>query len=324
MKENKHAFRLSKVNWIFVLIVIVISSFVFLRSDGINAASLGHLTGSWIGIGFIPLLFSVIVWLIRGRKRYAGTHTFNIVLAIMCYGIMKEMEAMSKERTDNIEKMTESLSTYKDEINNEEDIDSAYEKHMANVDESLSKIIQNTTGNEQEVYRNLQKFAAINNTVMVNWERSYDSVMEPRILDYAVLNDIAECEYQIAVLKRYQSQSEIYKDHFKRRMEIIKGLNKGIPEDNKALQGVIKGIKKKDSVQKPIFLPFINAHIDYSSNLIAIVAFLKKNKGKWQYLNEELIFDNGELDEDFSSLIEKITEDEDRIIEWTDKLIETM
>lgn len=324
MEEKKIGFRLSKVNWILALIVIGISALIFLKRDGINGFSLGYLFGSIVTSAIIPLFFAFIVWLIKGKKPFAGTYTFNIVLVLMCFGMVKEIGAISKEKTDSVDSITKSVSEYKDKINNEEDGIDAYQEHIANVDDGISKMIRNSTGNEQEVYKNLQKFTSINSSVMIDWQKSFDSVAQPRILDYSILNSQAEFEYQIGVLKHYKKQSELYKSHFEKRKSILVDLNKNIPKGNLTLKGVITGINSKDSIQKPIFKPFIKSHIDYSNHLTEIVEFLQNNQGKWEYKNEELIFDNVGLEEKYSTLINLITEDENQINETTDKLIEVM
>tara|TARA_R110002096_G_scaffold399096_1_gene595313 strand:- start:43 stop:1017 length:975 start_codon:yes stop_codon:yes gene_type:complete len=324
MEEKKIGFRLSKVNWILALIVIGISALIFLRRDGINGFSLGYLFGSIVTSALIPLFFAFIVWLIKGKKPYAGTYTFNIVLVLMCFGMIKELGAISKEKTDSVDSITKSVSEYKDKINNEEDGIDAYKEHMTNVDDGISKMIRNSTGNEQEVYKNLQRFTSINGSIMMDWQKSVDSVAHERILDYSLLNNQQEFEYQIGVLKYYKAQSESYKNHFENRKSILIDLNKNIPKGNLTLKGVMTGINKKDSIQKPIFEPFINSHIDYSNDLLEIVKFLQDNQGKWEYKNDELTFSTVELEEKYSTLINKIAEDENQINELTDKLIEVM
>jgi len=324
MKENKKGFKLSKVNWIFALVAIGISSLVFLRRDGINGFSLSYLFVSIIMAGIIPLIFALCVWLIKGKKEYSGTYTFNIILFLICFGMLKESDAINKETTDTVNLISKSVLEYKNSINNEDDGVSAYKNHIANVDEGIVTMIRNSSGNEQEVYRNLQKFISIYSSVMINWQNSFDSVMQPRILDYSVLNNRTEFEYQIDVLKHYKNQSELYKSTFEKRKSLIEDFNKDIPKGNLTLKGVMKGIKNKDSIQKPVFRPFINSHIEYSSNLIAVVEFLQIIEGKWEYKNEELIFNSVELEERYSTFFNKIEENENRINELSDKLIEVM
>lgn len=324
MKENKIGFRLSKVNWVFALIVIGISSFIFLKRDGVNGFSLGFLSAS-IGLrALILLFFAFMVYLIKGKKPYAGTYTFNGVLIFMCLGMMTEIGNINRERSEGVEALTNSISDYKDKIINEEDGLSAYQEHSANIDNGLSKIIANSTGNDQKVYQNLQKFTYINNAVMINWQKAFDSVSATRILDYSVLNNQAEFEYQIDVLEHYKEQSKLYRDHFYKRKSIIYDLNDNIPKSNLTLKGVMKGINNKDSIQKPIFKPFIQSHINYSENLIAMINFLQKNNEKWSYSDDEIIFDNTELEGKFNEIIDLIIEDEDQINELTDSLVEVI
>lgn len=268
----------------------------------------------------LRLVFAII----KGKKPYAGTYTFNGVLIFMCLGMMTEIGNINRERSEGVEALTNSISDYKDIIINEEDGLSAYQEHSANIDNGLSKIIANSTGNDQKVYQNLQKFTYINNAVMINWQKAFDSVSATRILDYSVLNNQAEFEYQIDVLEHYKEQSKLYRDHFYKRKSIIYDLNDNIPKSNLTLKGVMKGINNKDSIQKPIFKPFIQSHINYSENLIAMINFLQKNNEKWSYSDDEIIFDNTELEGKFNEIIDLIIEDEDQINELTDSLVEVI
>ena len=238
--------------------------------------------------------------------------------------MIREIGTASIEQSKSIDSITKSVSEYKEKINNEENGITAYEEHMSNVDDGISNMIKNTTGNEQEVYINLQKFTSINNEVMIVWQKAFDSVMQPRILDYSVLNSKQEFVYQIEVLKHYQEKSESYKNHFENRKSIIIDLNKNIPKNNKALIGVMRGINMKDSIQKPILKPFINSHLKYSSDLIKMIEFLDSNNGKWKYKNDELVFDNSALETEYLILINKIAEAENQINEWTNKMIEVI
>lgn len=317
-------FKLSRVNWIFALVIIGFSTFIFLRRDGINAYSVGYIFGSIVTSAIIPLFFAFIVWLVKGKKAYAGTYTFNIILILMSFGMIKEIGAINKEKTDSVNAITQSVKEYKEKVSNEEDGISAYQEHIDNVDEGLAKMIRNSTGNEQEVFKNLQKFTSINNSIMIAWQKAFDSISAPRILDYSVLNSQQEFDYQIDVLMYYQKQSVLYKDHFEKRKSLIIDLNKNIPKDNQTLIGVMKGIKKKDSLQKPIFKPFISSHINYGSDLIDLIKFLDTNVGKWEYRNDELIFEDSSLETEYWELINKIAEVENQINESTEKLVKVM
>lgn len=324
MENEKHPFKLSKVNWIFALIVIAISTFIFLRGDGINAYSIGTLIGRILFMGIVPLIIALAVWFIRNRKYYAGTHTFNIVLTLLCLGMLSEIGAMSKERDASVEKITTSASDYKEKINNEEDATAAFEEHSSNVNEGISKMINNSSGNEQKVFIKLQEFSRINQKVMLDWQKSYDSVMRPRILDYSVLNTPDEFEYQTNVIKHYLENTRLYRGHFNNRKTILKQLFSGIPSENKTLIGVMTGINQKDSVQMPVVIPYADNHISYGNNLIKMLEFLKNSSREWEYQNNELIFESTEKEEIYLSIIEKIGQNETEINDLAEKLIEVL
>lgn len=303
---------------------MLLFSIFYLRGDGFNAYSLGYVMGSAIGTLLIPLIFGLIVWFIRGKRKYSGTYTFNIVLTIAVFGMISEAGKANKEVSDSITEITNSVSDYREKIKNEEDAVEAFEEHSASVNENISNVIKNTNGNEQEVYIKLQEFSLLNQKVMIDWQKSYDSILSPRILDFSILNSPNEFDYQISVLKHYHKNSESYKDHFINRVDIVKELLKDIPSNNQTLIGVMKGINKQDSIQKPVVIPFINSHISYGKNLVEVLEFLSKHDGQWTYKDDELNFDTIELEEKYYDLINKAVEDEGLINKLTDKVIEVM
>lgn len=324
MKQNTSPFKSSRFNWIFAIIVIAISSFIYLRNDGLNEYSLGYLAGSIVVAAIGPLTAAFLVWFIKKRKEFAGSYTFNFVLALLCFGMVKELGALSKEKSKSVSDITKSASDYREKLRSENDEISAYKEHISNVDKELSKLISNSSGNEQKVYLNLQKFLNINSEVMISWENAYDSIMNPRILDYAVLNNQQEIEYQVSVLTYYQEQSRKYKSYATNMISLFQKMNKNIPSDNKTLQGVMKGMIKKDSLQKPVLNPLLDKHIDYSKHLIEMIEFLIANLGKWEYKNQEMLFTDANLEEKYIEITDKIAADEGLINELSDKLIEVI
>src|SRR5690606_33787386 len=191
----------------------------------------------------------------QGRKMFAGTHTFNVVLGMLSIGMILEVSEMSQERTDGFEGMVESAKAYKEKVLNDEGSTDHFLEYTNEVDENLSKLIGNSLGNEQKVYLGLKDFLGINKEVMVDWQNSYDSVMEPRILDYSVLDTPREFQYQLEVLKKYLDESNRLKSHMINRRINLREFLKDIPPNNRTYMGVIRGFNIKDSVQMPIFIP---------------------------------------------------------------------
>lgn len=321
MKEQRNKFKLSKVNWIIALVIVVISGFIFLKSDGVNAYSLGILIGSIVVIGLVPLLLSILVWFIRGKKKFAGTYTFNIVLFFMTLGMIIEMVQLSRDKSNGLNAISTSVSELKDEINATGARVSAIAKYTANVDDALTNMIALSTGNEQKVYVKLREFNQTNIGVLLDWQRSYDSVMEPRILNYEVLKAPSEFEYQISVLEHYKAKSNNYLNHFEKRKPLLVTLFKDIPQENQTLKGIMREVNKQDSIQSPNFYPWIKSHLSYSENLIRLLNLLEKNNMNWTYENEKLIFNNTELENRYLEIIGNIADDEKNINVFADKLM---
>ena len=86
----------------------------------------------------------------------------------------------------------------------------------------------------------------------------------------------------------------------------------------------MRGLIKKDSLQKPIFVPYINAHIEYGQGIKEIVELLEKEEGKWNYENDILTFENSESQITYEKTLDKAIINEQVVDELSDKLIEIM
>ena len=83
---------------------------------------------------------------------------------------------------------------------------------------------------------------------------------------------------------------------------------------------------KKDSVQKTIFMPYINAHIGYGQGIKKIIELLENEQGNWSYDNETetLIFENSEAQTTYENILNDAISNEEIVNELSDKLVEIM
>lgn len=63
----------------------------------------------------------------------------------------------------------------------------------------------------------------------------------------------------------------------------------------------------------PILKPLVAAHAEYGKCMIEILDLLEKNRDAWTYQNDELLFDEEPLREQFNRILVRFTEQQETI-----------
>ncbi|WP_339833908.1 hypothetical protein [uncultured Flavobacterium sp.] len=321
----KHPFKLSKVNLFYASIASVIIIFLNIRIYGFDAYTFGLAFGTiFTMIGF-TVLIALLFWYLLGKKENGGTTTFNVLLTIMLLGTISEFSQKINDRQKPLNSMKEAVKEYKQNaLANPDAIDSNYGELSSNVKSSIKDLIKTTTGEEQQVYLALQEFFNKSDSVNVAWSNAYNAFAVPRILDYNLLATKKEFDFQKIIIQEYIDQSINYKTFVDNRVEFLKTKTQHINKNHKAYIGFTKGFTKKDAIQKPVFSPYINAHIEYGQELKKMLEILEQEKGKWTYENETITFDNSKSENNYQSHLNKAIKNEKIVDSLYSKLIEVM
>lgn len=323
----KYPFKLSKTNFIYAVIVAVIIVFINFRIYDFDVYTFGMSLGIIIGTMLMPTLIALLFWFILGRKQNGGTTTFNIVLTLMLFGSINELTQIAKVKQKPIEELQKAVSEYKESaIANPDDTGSSYSELSSTVKNSIEDLIKSSTGEERKVWLALKRFFKKSDSKNKEWNNAYNAFSDPRILDFNRLNNSKEFEFQKQTIQEYINQSNDFKSFIENRLDHLKEQTKNINKENKAYKGFLKGFTKKDSIQKPIFFPYINAHIEYGKKIKQIVELLEKEQGKWSYDNETetLLFKNSKSQFTYEELLNEALSNEEIVNELFDKLVDTI
>lgn len=327
----KQKFTLSKSNKIYFGVVAVISLVLFLvfaskASYQVGGEQIGELTGRLIGFLIFPSLFSWIVWRLSGRKENGGSLTFNIFLTLIVLGQVGQF-GNKLQQSQQLQEIQEQKEEFKKKVSNTDDPgewDAAYEEYVDSIQDGFSKLSAASTGQEKQFFRIMHDYVSEFQSTEQNWIESYDAVMSPRILDFSVLNDDEEFNYQINILIRYVEETKVYNEAMVNKMPILKKRLSVLGEKNEYAVGAIKGASNIHNLQMPIFEPLIQAHIEYGSNMIQVLELLQKNKNEWSYENDEMLIYSDDVLTKFNELFEVLGTNEESINELSTKLIETI
>lgn len=321
----KYPFKLSKSNIIYAVIVSIIIVLFNIRIYGFDGYAVGYSLGSIIGIILVPTLVALLFWFLLGRKEKGGTTTFNIVLTLMVLGSISEFGQMVEDRRKPVENLQKAVFEYKENtLANPDSVESNYFELSKNVNIAIDDLIKTSVGEEKKVYLTLKNYLKKSDSVNVKWNNSYQAFMEPRILDFTKLNDAEEYEYQKTVVQDYIDDSENFKAFVYNRVDYLKTQTKHIDSNNKAFKGFMKGLTNKDSIQKPIFIPYINAHIEYGKNIKGILELLELENGRWKHDNGIVTFQDAKSQVAFEMLLNNAIQHEETVNELSDKLVGIM
>lgn len=323
----KYPFKLSKTNIIYASIVAAIVILLKILVYGFDTYVFAMSLGSIIGIILSSTLLALLFWFILGRKEKGGTTTFNLVLTLMLLGSISEFGQILKDRQQPIDNLQKAVSEYKEStLTNPDSIDSNYAELSINVKKSIDDLIKSSVGDERKIWLALKDFFKKSDSTNIEWNNAYNAFADPRILDFNRLNNSKEFKFQKQIIQEYINQSNNIKSFVENRVDHLKEQTKKIDKGNKVYKGFIKGFTKKDSIQKPIFFPYINAHIAYGQEIKQIVELLEEEQGKWNYDSkiETLLFENLEAQTTYEKILNNAISNEEIVNELSDKLVEIM
>lgn len=321
----KHPFRPSKSNIIYASIVAFTIMLLNIRIYGFDYYRFGYIVGSIIGILLIPTVIALLFWFLLGRKEKGGTTTFNLLLTFMFIGSLSELGQIAEERQNPVNDLKKAISDFKEtSLAHPDSTNTTYLTLSNNVTKSIDELVKTSFGEEKKVYLALQEYFIQADSINIKWNNAHKAFAEPRILDFARLNEKNEFDFQKRVIQNYIDNSEKFKTFNQNRIKYLQNKTKNIDRNNKAYKGFVKGLTNKDSIQKPIFIPYINAHIDYGKTMKGIIELLEQENGKWTFKNETITFQNQESQVIYEQLLMDAIKDEEIVDKFYDKLLQTM
>lgn len=322
----RHNFTLSTSNKIYYGVLAIFFIAVYVAYAEKTPYITGRLAGILIAFLLFPSLFAWIAWHLSGKKEKGASLTFNIVLTLIILGVVGrygDRRRAAQERSE-IQKEKEVLKKALSSAEDPAEIDTAYNKYVDSMRDRLNKLSETSTGQEKQLYETMNDFFNEMQTVTRNWWDSYHAVLSPRILDYSVLNSDEEFDHQKKVLSLYVENSKANKKDF---MDIVPNLKKRLgvlDEGNKFMQEALKILTDKFLSKNKIFVPLMEAHIEYGKNMIQLLELLQNNKDEWVYENDELLIDSDDVLDKLNDLCEKLVVIESTITtlsaKWLDKL----
>lgn len=177
----KHPYKLTTINIIFLIII-----------------------GTTIGVFLITIIFSFLTWLLLGRKENGGSIVFNVVIMVIFLSQLSFIANKNHAKNKPIQDLESAMADYKDM--NESHPDSVvvnYNKCSNSIKTGMDELIKTSTGTEKEFNIILRQSFEESDSVSTDWSKSYEKIIDTRLLDYSLLNTKEEFSYQLNATDEY-------------------------------------------------------------------------------------------------------------------------
>ena len=278
---------------------------------------------------FLPSLFARFAWSLSGKRENGGSWIFNIVLTLLLLGHVAQASQQSQEiaAAKGIERdYQQAVQTFKTTVGDTPGTtQTAYSQFTNSVEQTFDKESQkSTTGTEKKFYKILKDFIAHESVSTNEWFAAFHAVQAANVLNYSFLTSDEKFEQQKKVIADYIAKSKQQQKHFANILPSMKKRLSVLGENHPIVTEAMRGATDKHYLQKPIFEPLIESHIDYGNGMLQILNLLQKNRGKWTCVNGQLWFYNDGLQKQYNQLLPKLIENENQINTLSPKLLETL
>lgn len=324
-KKKKYPFKLVTSNYVFGGIVCLIVAFLHYRTHDLDGFLFGTIIGSFFGIIIFSLLMALFFWFILGRKKEGGTITFNVIMTLMLFSQFGQFSRNIQENNKSSEDILNALSEYKESsLEHPDSIDTNYTKFSSSLKGNITNLISNSKGEEKKLFIGLQVYFSKMDLIYKDWNDANNTLENSKVLDFNYLRTSSDYDSQIAIIDNYILKSQNYKAFFLNRKSILKEELKGL--NSTSVKKYMTNFLKKDSIQRAVFEPYINAHIGYGESINAILNLLKKEDSTWEYdpKEETILFDYTSQEKEFNDHILEVVKYEEKVNLLNTELYKTM
>jgi|GEM_PF-5075900 len=306
---------------IFSLILIVL----FVIYSEKTPQKIGMVTGSIVALVLWPAILSFILWLLT-KSKMAVTISFNVLIILVFLGNLA-MRLPNREQIAALRQMEQEKEALKKILSSTDDPEktkAALDKYNENVQKSLGKMAQSSSGNEKQALEILKTFSAETEKATAKWRTTFDALGNPRILDYSQLKNPGEFDYQKNIAKTYIAETRIYVKYLQgmtatltQRLSVV-GLN------DPFIKGVLDGATKKQQSQKAILDPLMNQHLALGNTFLEILDILEKKQSVWSANGGQLEINDPDTLRKVNTLVENIDKIKVKIDQYANELTKTL
>lgn len=321
--SDKPEYALSTSNKLYFGIVAVVIIALFLVNPDLSPEHIGRLIGRVFSLLLFPAMFAWIVWRLTGKKENGGSITFNVVLTLILLGQVAQTSRTNME-LESIQVEKEKFQDTFASSENPEEVTTAYNEYVDNMQNSFKDLSDQNTGAKKQFFAIMANFTSESQKIAQAWQQSYLAVSSDRLLDYSLLNNDKEFQYQKSILQDYIGQTETYGESYKNTLPRLQKDLSVLDQNDPMVKGAIEGATEKYEQQRPIFEPLMQAHLSYGKNLISVLDLLHDHQGQWSSEDGQIQFNDDDTLESFNQLVEQLIDNETSINTLAEQLVKTL
>jgi hypothetical protein len=312
----QESFKPSNVSKVMLVSGAVCNAAVTALGNDWSPEGTGRFLGAVTFPLLIPLLVSLGVWRVSGRRQAAGNATLMALSGLMILAAFGQLDDMASrgravhELRDAQQSLRESL-----QAGSPEEVDTAYNQFAETVTNQFDALAENSTGDEARVYAVLADFTRESASRSNHWRELSGAVMAPEILDLDRLVRMKDYQEQLDTLDAYITGTKTFKADILGMLDVLTERLRPIGLETKPVQGVLAGYREKFEKQRPSLLPLLDAHVAYGESIRDVVRFLRRIDTHWSRSEGNTVLDTDEHISEYNALIDELTRTETELQE---------
>ncbi|MCA9394304.1 MAG: hypothetical protein KC900_08880 [Candidatus Omnitrophica bacterium] len=326
-KPPQSQFRLSRSNWILTVLYVLVAVgpyvlLLILRSDATEIQMEASVAATFI---LVITCAAYLVWRFTGRRQGVTTTVFNILIICSIYGQMGSYAEKKKtyEKGEEIRAIQNRLTTTPPQNPAElQEYTEAYDKMRDLSKDYVADVARQSTGSAKDVYTIVNQYMNELGDVAGEWGRMHDSAFDVRILDYSLLNNPAEFEYQRQVIGEYLKKNEEFRNLFLNQTTILRERLGPLADKQKNAVNILSEMESNLQGRGDIVKVLFDNEQKWGETVLSILDILEKKP--WVAAEDGPHFNDEVAAQEFERLTERHDELLNRSQTLTAEFLETL
>ena len=305
--DKSRGFRLHPVNIVFIAIAFGAGFLNMLATEASGDRTTSYQVGQAFGYGaalcVFAGVFSLFVWLVSRRNSLATNVTFAGVVLLGTFVTVANTLVSSQDNRD--------LEEYADALR--DSIDGGTEETRRVSDEMLGDMIDSSSGDQQQSYIATQKYMNMLLDARTEWETAYDAFMDDRVLDYSLLTEDEEFDYQKTVIKTFAETSKSYAELYESSIDHMREALEETTMNSEQVEEFMVGFADSSRKTNAVTARFLHAHEGAANEYHKLIELLETEAWALDEDTGELLFETDEAIASFETIIDAAMDWEENI-----------
>jgi hypothetical protein len=188
----------------------------------------------------------------------------------------------------------------------------------------MDEMADSTGGEAKKFFQIMSDFTAESQARQQAWNDAFQAAQADGMFDYSRLNKQDELERQRGMAQKYVDETKGYQSLVDNALPNLQKRLSVLDPNSTFVKGGMDGARSKLAQQKPILDLLLAAHLGCGQAMVGILDLLQREQGKWEWKDEQLIFQDNAATERFSQLAEQWQQHEEKVNSLQEPLLKVM